>query len=253
MWSISDLKQRARTVLRDSYWKSLLAFFVVLAMIYGASMVFSFLVYTIMMVLIAFLMIYGNAQGNPAAHLPAIIAVFLSAIVGFWVVSIGLTCFLMLPMEVGLCYYFMCARNRRFLLADIFHAFSGHRYLHIVKVCFFRYLFQLLWSLLLLIPGIVKYYEYFFVSYILSENPNLSRKRVFALSRLMTDGEKMHIFRFQLSFIGWYLLSALTCGVGFIFLLPYIKAAEAELYAAMRDKLFYEGTSDPQELPGYPC
>lgn len=253
MWSITDLKQRAWNVLRDFYWKCFLACFIVSLIIYGAGMMAFFAVYMLLAISMMILLVAGGIQANPEAYFPVFFTLYFGGIfLLYWTMGAALTCFLILPLNVGLCRCFMCARNRRFQFGDIFHAFSN-RYLHIVKVSFFRYLFLFLWSLLLVIPGIVKYYEYFFVSYILSENPNLSRKRVFELSRLMTDGEKMHIFCFQLSFIGWYLLSALTCGVGFIFLLPYIKAAEAELYAAMRDKLFYEGTSNPQELPGYPC
>ena len=71
------------------------------------------------------------------------------------------------------------------------------------------------------------------------------------LSRWMTDGEKMDIFVLELSFIGWSLLCALTCGLGYLFLAPYIQATFAELYEALREKALAYGAAAPQELPGF--
>ncbi|MFR5556791.1 MAG: DUF975 family protein [Coprococcus sp.] len=83
---------------------------------------------------------------------------------------------------------------------------------------FFRDLFILLWTLLLIVPGIIKSYSYRLVPYILSENPHMDRKRALELSQQMMDGHKMEAFVLELSFFGWFLLSALTCRTGWYLL-----------------------------------
>ena len=87
-----------------------------------------------------------------------------------------------------------------------------------------------LWSLLFIIPGIIKAYSYAMVPYILAENPNLSTKEALDLSKKMMNGNKWRLFCLQISFIGWIILCALTFGIGYIFLAPYQKAAEACFY-----------------------
>ena len=93
---------------------------------------------------------------------------------------------------------------------------SGH-YVNIVLTMFLRDLFTALWSLLLVVPGIVKHYEYLMVPYIIAENPAMDYKEAFQISKQMMDGEKMEAFIMDLSFLGWYLLSAVTCGLLAIF------------------------------------
>ena len=87
---------------------------------------------------------------------------------------------------------------------------SGH-YVNIVLTMFLRDLFTTLWSLLLVVPGIVKHYEYLMVPYIIAENPAMDYKEAFQISKQMMDGEKMEAFIMDVSFLGLYLLSAVTC------------------------------------------
>lgn len=102
---------------------------------------------------------------------------------------------------------------------------SGH-YVNIVLTMFLRDLFTALWSLLLVVPGIVKHYEYLMVPYIIAENPAMDYKEAFQISKQMMDGEKMEAFIMDLSFLGWYLLSAVTCGLLAIFYVnPYVQAS----------------------------
>ena len=118
---------------------------------------------------------------------------------------------------------------------------SGH-YVNIVLTMFLRDLFTALWSLLLVVPGIVKHYEYLMVPYILAENPGMDRKEAFQISKQMMDGEKMEAFIMDLSFLGWYLLSAVTCGLLAIFYVnPYVQASFAEMYTFNKQKAYQEG------------
>lgn len=118
---------------------------------------------------------------------------------------------------------------------------SGH-YVNIVLTMFLRDLFTTLWSLLLVVPGIVKHYEYLMVPYIIAENPAMDYKEAFQISKQMMDGEKMEAFIMDLSFLGWYLLSAVTCGLLAIFYVnPYVQASFAEMYTFIKQKAYQEG------------
>ena len=118
---------------------------------------------------------------------------------------------------------------------------SGH-YVNIVLTMFLRDLFTTLWSLLLVVPGIVKHYEYLMVPYIIAENPAMDYKEAFQISKQMMDGEKMEAFIMDLSFIGWYLLSAVTCGLLAIFYVnPYVQASYAEMYTFNKQKAYQDG------------
>lgn len=118
---------------------------------------------------------------------------------------------------------------------------SGH-YVNIVLTMFLRDLFTTLWSLLLVVPGIVKHYEYLMVPYIIAENPAMDYKEAFQISKQMMDGEKMEAFIMDLSFIGWYLLSAVTCGLLAIFYVnPYVQASFAEMYTFNKQKAYQDG------------
>lgn len=118
---------------------------------------------------------------------------------------------------------------------------SGH-YVNIVLAMFLRDLFTALWSLLLVVPGIVKHYEYLMVPYIIAENPAMDYKEAFQISKQMMDGEKMEAFIMDLSFLGWYLLSAVTCGLLAIFYVnPYVQASFAEMYTFNKQKAYQDG------------
>lgn len=91
-------------------------------------------------------------------------------------------------------------------------------------------LYVFLWSLLLIIPGIVAGYSYAMTGYILAENPELTAGEAIERSKQMMYGNRFRLFCLQLSFIGWALLSALTFGIGSLWLEPYTKAAEAAFY-----------------------
>lgn len=92
-----------------------------------------------------------------------------------------------------------------------------------------------LWQLVP-VMNIIKKYELYFVYYLIAEYPEKSRKEVFDMSRRMTDGNKMNIFILELSFIGWTLLGVITCGLGMLFVTPYMKATTAELYLWLKEE-----------------
>ncbi len=87
-----------------------------------------------------------------------------------------------------------------------------------------------LWTLLCIIPGIIASFKYAMVPYILAENPDLTPREALDRSEAVMQGHKLEYFCFNLSFIGWIILSILSCGIGFIWLSPYMAAAQADFY-----------------------
>ena len=102
------------------------------------------------------------------------------------------------------------------------------------KVTFLVGLFTYLWSLLLIIPGIIKGISYSQAMYILAENPEIGAREAINRSKAMMDGHKMEYFVLMLSFIGWYLLCAITFGIATIWVIPYISAAYANFYNSIK-------------------
>lgn len=82
-----------------------------------------------------------------------------------------------------------------------------------------------LWSILLVIPGIIKKLAYSISAYILEENPEMSPKEAMELSQRLMKGNKWRYFCLQMSFIGWIVLSIISCGIGILWLNPYMNAA----------------------------
>ncbi len=187
---------------------------------------------------------------NALAVATVVTVVIVTLVIGF-AVGFAVRAFLSCPVEVGENRFFMENRSFPSRFARLFWAFGNGNYMNTVKTMFMRELKIFLWSLLFVIPGIIKSYEYTMVPYILAENPQISTARAFELSKKMTDGEKWNIFVLDLSFIGWYLLGTLCCGIGVIFVNPYLHATHAELYQVMREKAFGMSFSDPSELPGF--
>ncbi len=93
-----------------------------------------------------------------------------------------------------------------------------------------KMLFIVLWTFLMIIPGVVAYYRYSFAEYIMADDPSISPMDAIRLSKEMTFGRKWRLFLLDLSFIGWWLLSALSLGIGTLFLTPYVGISKAEFY-----------------------
>ena len=140
------------------------------------------------------------------------------------------------PVRVGSCRYFMESRRKMQSagVGRVFYAFESGGYWNTVKTMLMRSVFTFLWSLLLVIPGIVKSYAYYLVPYILQDDPKMKYRDALKLSSDMMDGYKWELFVLHWSFIGWEILGMLSCGIGLAFLAPYKQATYAEFYAERR-------------------
>ncbi|MDS0528445.1 DUF975 family protein [Clostridium sp. SHJSY1] len=220
MWSRGELKDRAKLVLRKIYLKALLIA-IVISLAEG-----------------------GDGWGNGSSfHFRSAEDFYVFR--HWWLLSGGVLSILVLriligySLEVGGRKYFVQSAQYKDSGKCFSFAFDGKNYIEIVKTMLVTNIFIFLWTLLLIIPGIIKCYAYRMVPYILADNPNIGVMRAIELSNEMTKGHKFDIFILDLSFLGWYFLGMLAFGIGIIFVFPYDYATNAELYLNLRKN--YEG------------
>ena len=142
---------------------------------------------------------------------------------------------LALPLSVGFAGTF-----RRLLtqgdaqLMDNFFEISIHDYLHSVATMALRSVYVFLWTLLLIVPGIIKALSYAMVPYLVKDRPELSADQTIDLSVQMMEGHKSELFGLYLSFFGWFILCIFTFGIGFVFLKPYVSTTVADFYEDLK-------------------
>lgn len=216
------------------------------------------------------LVYYNISQEEFISFVMLAIGIILLIIVLIWVIgtviSFLIGSFLGAPVSSGYARYFLKNRNDTATFSDLFYAFGNGRYLDTVKTLFSSNIRIFGWSLVFYFPGVVKYYEYFFMRYITAENPNIDKNRAREISSLMTDGHKWEIFVLQLSFLGWIcvfileevFLALISCGLlalpGIVLIYPliaYEQATYAELYMDCRDYALRSGLASPNELIGF--
>ena len=104
------------------------------------------------------------------------------------------------------------------------------------------------WTLLLIIPGLIKSLSYALTPFILNEKPELSANEAIELSMKMMDGHKWDLFVLMLSFIGWIILACFTFGILYIWLVPYMSAAYANFYNEIKGETVVETTEPAPEV-----
>ena len=142
--------------------------------------------------------------------------------------------FLMIPFDYGCRKFFRKNLDEPAKLSNIVYVFDSH-YKNIVKTAFLTDLFIWLWSLLFIVPGIIKAYSYRLVPYIMSENPDINFRDAQAESARLMKGNKWKSFVLDLSFIGWDILTLMTWGLLEIFFVgPYKASTDAALYESIK-------------------
>lgn len=238
-WTTAQVKEHAKNALRTfGYWRAFIVTLIIMFLAGGSSGGST-------------AASGSTAEGGLSSLDPAVLYAVSVTLLVVGVVALAFFVFISAPLIVGQNRFFMEHRGCNAEIGRVFWAFGCGNYLNVVKIMFLAGLKIFLWSLLFIIPGIVKSCEYFAIPYILAENPGIDSKRAFALSKQMTMGEKFDIWWLKITFIGWHLLSILLCGIGEFFLAPYIQATNAEVYSILRDKAHETGISDFAELPGF--
>ena len=142
---------------------------------------------------------------------------------------------LALPLTWGYQTLFLGAvRGGDATAKDMFEGYNKELFSRVLTTTLLYYVYILLWSLLLLIPGFIKSYSYAMTPYILKDNPEMKNNAAIEESMRMMDGHKLELFILDLSFIGWVILSILTCGIGFLWLTPYMNMARVNFYEDLK-------------------
>lgn len=245
MWDRVDLKERAKGILKTTYWMSFLASLIFSAVCGGVGGGINF----------------SSGRGSsasisdsfsgmsPSAVIAALVIVFFVMIFAL-VVGFAVQAFLTNPITVGHNKFYMQAAYNDVSIDNMLYAFKNS-YMNIVKSMFFVSLYTALWSFLFVIPGIVKSYEYAMIPYILAENPNIDTNRAFEISKNATYGHKMNMFILDLSFIGWFLLGTLCCCMGTLFVNPYFFATKTQLYFALKENALRSGFASEADFMNY--
>ncbi|MCM1121264.1 MAG: DUF975 family protein [Eubacterium sp.] len=229
MWTRAELKENAKKYFKFNYWKMVLVAFII-SLVGGGGSSSSASGRTVQEI--------SSDSYMPPSEVAAFLLGFSVVLLVLLVIAFALMVFLLNPLEVGAQRFFVVSHYQKAELGELGYAFSNS-YMNVVKTMFLRQLYIFLWSLLFIVPGIIKDYEYRMIPYILAENPGISSKEAFAMSKQMMDGNKWNAFVLDLSFFGWVFLSAFTCGILAIFYVnPYMLMTDAELYVALKEITF---------------
>lgn len=236
-WNRKELKEKAKLRLKANYWKAVLVGLLAVFVGGGSSAMSGV---TSGMSSAESSNMAGSAFADgigqiPVAGIIAMTVFLLILFVIIFVIAFALQILLVNPLEVGRDRFFYRDLSEDADIKEVCYAFD-RGYKNSVKVMFFRDLYTMLWSLLFIIPGIVKSYEYRMIPYLLSENPNMDKQEAFAMSRQMMNGNKWDAFVLDLSFILWDILGACTFGILHIFYIePYKRLTDAGLYQALKE------------------
>ena len=209
-----ELKDRAKIALGANYWASVIA---------GA-------VISLFTIAITF-------KGKPGMSWEEMReAVATGGSIGFFVQM-----FLINPLSVGVNRFFIKNANGEreddgALLKCLLYPFT-HGYINVVIKMFLMNLFIGLWTILFIVPGIIKAFEYMMIPYILAENPKAEYHMLMGTTKSMMKGYKFEAFILGLSLIGWWFLAAITFGlVGVFYVYPYTEYTFAHFYLKLKNK-----------------
>lgn len=201
---ISEVKKQALEALKGKWGLAVLATFVL------------FLINTVVPSIIQ--IPFGGFNAEESSLTANVVSIIVSLI--------------LIPFSFAFYWFFLSiARLDKPEISDLFTVYADVKNsLKLIGATILVSIFVFLWSLLLLIPGIIKslaYSQYYFV---LRDHPEYSITEAITESRKLMDGYKWKYFLLNLSFIGWGILAIITLGIGFLWLIPYITTSLAAFY-----------------------
>ena len=220
MKSNTDYKNAALAALKGNWGKGVLATVIYMAVIYIAMGPYLYQTFQFQTTMTAV----------DTMSYPDLLAQ-MSKLYGYMGLYYLVTIFVIAPLGVGFFNAFrqLLVAGDREIPANMYKI-ATKNYWHKVWGMFLMGLFTALWTLLFIIPGIVKMFSYAMTPFILEENPDLTANEAIDRSRAMMKGHKFDLFWLLLSFIGWGILCAFTLGIGTLWLLPYMQTSIAAFY-----------------------
>lgn len=154
------------------------------------------------------------------------------------------------PLALGSAYIYL--NLTRGFGPDVNILFSGfQRFVDALVLTLLIGIFTFLWSLLLVVPGIIKAISYSQAYYILAEHPEMSAKEALDESIAIMDGHKMDYFVLTLSFIPWMLLCSVTCGLAILYVAPYMDATFVNFYNEIKSPVVMNTNGSFTDTTGY--
>lgn len=235
MWTRAELKEDAKAAFKQNYWRCVL----------------------VGLIAIVLMGITGGSAGSNVSDgelknafyttsaetgisVMAIITIILGIMAVSIIISALITVFLRNPLTVGVSRFFYKNSEAPATVGEVGYAFSGGRYLKTVGAMILRGIFIALWSLLLVIPGIIKVYDYYLVGYILADDPDIWAMDALRKSKELMRGHRWNTFVLNVSFLPWMILSAFTFGLLEVFyVMPYMQQTDAQLYRTLKEQNNY--------------
>ena len=188
----------------------------------------------------------GNRTKLALAVLMYFAAVLACGILSLIWLGTVLQYILLPPFIVGLHICFLkLIRNKTVKTSDMLDGIGMMR--GSIALYFVNSLLLALWSLLLIVPGWIKGYSYALSYHVLIDNPDMTQSEAREESIRLMEGNKMRLFLLDLSFIGWHLLSLLTGGLLYLWVIPYIQTTFALFYDELKQKKPRQGIYVPLE------
>ena len=229
MWNRKELKEKAKNAFKANYWKTV-AVSILYLIVCGGSGLFN--------------LKSGDSgstdvsawfNGLSQEEIIAIVLAVVGGIAAAGIISIIIKIFLLNPLEVGCQKFFKENAGFPAEFAELGAGFKKN-YANVVLTILLRDVFLVLWTLLFIIPGVIKLYSYRMVPFIVAENPEIGATEAITKSREMMKGQKWDAFVLDLSFLGWIILSVLTAGIlGIFYVYPYMFETNAELYLTLKE------------------
>lgn len=162
----------------------------------------------------------------------------------------ALTCEIVVEILLNLLWVGFCAsclglaKDNSFSVPKIFTGFSSFgRFIKILVLVILENIFLTLWTLLLVVPGVIKWYAYSMDYFVRLDNPDFGTLETITESRRLMDGNKFRLFKLQCRFAGWFLLCCVTCGLAALWVLPYYYTAKAHFYLEIKAEKDEEGSA----------
>ena len=192
---------------------------------------------TIVMMIISF----GISMLSSLSAIVTVTDSALAAVISLTVLLLSF--FFLLPLGFG--YYqsfkLLCEEGDNRLTANMFRQAFGI-YGRNLAAGLLMILYVFLWTLLFIIPGVIKSFAYAMIPFILKDYPELSANQAISLSQKMMKGHKFDYFWLMLSFIGWYLLGVLSLGLGYLWLIPYCYTSTVGFYEDVKKEYLEKST-----------
>ena len=200
MWDRKEIKARGKAAFKANYWACVIVALILSFAIGGGAS--------------------SGRSDNDSKGSSSPSAVTVTLMGGLGIVGLAVQILALNPLEAG-CQRFFIENSRengeKTEINEVLYFFKEGRWGNAVKVMFVYKLFIVLWTLLLIVPGIVKAYSYRLVPYLLNENPNIDAREALQISSERMKGQKSAAFVYDLSYVGWFLLGLLTLGILIVF------------------------------------